>query len=312
SSPRSPVPVNDGIKRQSVLPAVSKIPHIHIGIAGSFHLAPQQQGVFSLPTVRLRWSNKFCQRCQRHGSALHALNLEPQYNSPDQAQGQPGIAINNVVRAEILQSFNTRPLVQLSAQILRLKLMVGLVLSLFAKIGRSEAGIAYTFECKDFNILFYKTAAFLDNTIAASPHLNLGDMVDIQNHLKSEVIWSLEQELSGQDGAAAASSANTMAATEEMHDNVISGTEESSGCKFLQFCRLSGITTQECNATASASNSGARGDARKKEARRRAADQLSLYRSLAQQNFQLKAARQESKETRRSKQYHVNVEVESF
>uniref|UniRef100_A0A1I8I3A6 Protein kinase domain-containing protein n=1 Tax=Macrostomum lignano TaxID=282301 RepID=A0A1I8I3A6_9PLAT len=59
-----------------------------------FHLAPKQQGVLGLPGLR-------------HGTVGpvndNVLNLEAQDHCPEQAEGQAAVAIDNIMRAEVLQ-----------------------------------------------------------------------------------------------------------------------------------------------------------------------------------------------------------------
>ncbi|PAA79670.1 hypothetical protein BOX15_Mlig008590g2 [Macrostomum lignano] len=105
----------------------------------------------------------------------------------------------------------------------------------------------YTFESTTFNILFYKTAAFLDNTIIASPHLNLGDMLDVQNHLKNEVAWSIEQETEGSAIQEATSNSGAGASSTDEDDCSSTVSAVNEGSKFLKFCQSSGITTRESN-----------------------------------------------------------------
>ena len=84
--------VNDGIESQTISPGGREISDVNIMIASSFHLAPEQQrvlGALCLLVICLLDSD--------------VLDLEAQNYRPDETEGEPRIAVDDVVRAHVLE-----------------------------------------------------------------------------------------------------------------------------------------------------------------------------------------------------------------
>ena len=88
----STVLVDDGIEGQTVSPGGGEVPHVDVVVASSLDLAPQQQGVLGRP--------RLLALLLHHGDLL---DLEPQDDGPDETEGEPGVAVHDVVGAHVLQ-----------------------------------------------------------------------------------------------------------------------------------------------------------------------------------------------------------------
>ena len=85
--------VDDGVEGQTVAPRGGEVPDVDVVVAGRLHLAPEQQGILGGPGSS--------SRARLFDGDL--LNLEPQDDGPDEAEGEPGVSINDVVCAHVFQ-----------------------------------------------------------------------------------------------------------------------------------------------------------------------------------------------------------------
>ena len=85
--------VDDGVEGQTVAPRGGEVPDVDVVVAGRLHLAPEQQGILGGPGSS--------SRARLFDGDL--LNLEPQDDGPDEAEGEPGVPVHDIVGPHVLQ-----------------------------------------------------------------------------------------------------------------------------------------------------------------------------------------------------------------
>jgi len=85
--------VDDGVEGETIAPRRGEVPHVHVVVTSRLHLAPEEQGVLggSGGSSRTRFFD------------CDFLDLEPKDDGPDETQGEPGVAVDDIVCTHVFQ-----------------------------------------------------------------------------------------------------------------------------------------------------------------------------------------------------------------